>query len=174
MSLPFYKHKQHLKISYSLLGQLPGCCYVFIFYLNRSARFFGHDFFGNHQSRWSQGQSPGSVSGGRIHSYRCNARMLQHGCKRLSRELYVHLNEDFSLNQVFSFSHASGIDFILITSQPTRCRDQSDFNVGVCLTKMLPCSFLKRVFLAIIIWFLRRWRSDKKATNRPLLTLDYG
>ena len=44
MSLPFYKHKQHLKISYSLLGQLPGCCYVFIFYLNRSARFFGHDF----------------------------------------------------------------------------------------------------------------------------------
>ena len=42
MSLPFYK--QHLKISYNLLGQLPGCCYVFIFYLNQSPRFFGHDF----------------------------------------------------------------------------------------------------------------------------------
>ena len=42
MSLPFYK--QHLKISYNLLGQLPGCCYVFIFYLSRSPRFFDHDF----------------------------------------------------------------------------------------------------------------------------------
>jgi hypothetical protein len=42
MSLPFYK--QHLKISYNLSGQLPGCCYIFIFYLSRSPRFFGHDF----------------------------------------------------------------------------------------------------------------------------------
>lgn len=158
------------------VGEIPVARLLLCFYLlpKPAPAILRSRLFGNHRNRWSQGRSLGRVSAGRICPYRCHARMLQPGCKRLWRELYVHLNEVFSLNQVFSFSHVNGIDFILITSQPSRCRDLSDFYVGLCLTSALPFSLLKGVLLAGIFRFFARVTVWLKATNGPLLTLDYG